>query len=277
MSPTAKARLPEPAPFVAAEITRRVNAERLALLGWGRAILLQLAHPLIAAGVYEHSAFRQSARVSATRLHATIRAMLGLTFGNDADRAAVLEVIRTIHRRVNGSLSTAVGPFPIGASYSAEDPALVEWVHVTLLESVPLVFDLFVAPLSEADRDEYCDQAAWVATALGARPSEVPRSWAAVRARLERGYASGVITVGPQARELSRSIVAPAIGRLLPPAAWLNRLVTVGLLPPHVRHQYGFTWNERRQRTLERVIPAIGALRRTLPDRVALWPEARQR
>jgi uncharacterized protein (DUF2236 family) len=202
--------------------------------------------------------------------------MLGLTFGTDAERDAVLEAIRTIHRRVNGSLSTAVGPFAAGTPYSAEDPALVEWVHVTLLESVPLVFELFVARLSEAERDEYCDQAAWVAMALGARPSDVPRSWAAVQARLERGYASGVITVGPQARELGRSIVAPAIGRLLPPVAWLNRLVTVGLLPPHVRAQYGFAWSDRRQRTLERVVPAIRALRRTFPDGVVLWPEARQ-
>ena len=277
MRPTAKARLPEAVPFVAADITRRVNAERLMLLGWGRAILLQLAHPLIAAGVYEHSAFRAGARVSAARLHSTIRAMLGLTFGTDAERNAVLETIRTIHRRVNGSLSTAVGPFPAGAPYSAEDPALVEWVHVTLLESIPLAFELFVAPLSDADRDEYCDQASWVAVALGGRSSEVPRSWAAVRARLEHGYASGVVTVGPQARELSRAIVAPAIGRLLPPAAWLNRLVTIGLLPPHIRDQYGLAWSDRRQRTLTRVIPAVRALRRTLPDGVALWPEARQR
>ena len=275
MRRTAKARFPNPPPLIAADITRRVNAERLALLGWGRAILLQLAHPLIAAGVYEHSAFRASARVSAVRLHATVRAMLALTFGSHAEREAALQAIRTIHRRVNGCLSTTVGPFAAGTRYSAEDPELVEWVHVTLLESVPMVFELFVAPLSEADRDDYCDQAAWVAIALGARPSEVPRSWMDLRARLERSYTSGVITVGPQARELSHSIVAPGIGRLLPPAAWLNRLVTVGLLPPQVRDQYGFQWTVRRQRMLDRAVPAVRVLRRTLPDAVALWPEAR--
>ena len=277
MRHTAKARLPDAAPIVAGGITRRVNAERLALLGWGRAILLQLAHPLIAAGVYEHSAFRASARVSASRLHATIRAMLGLTFGTDAERDAALQAILTIHKRVNGTLAVSVGNVAAGTRYSAEDPALVEWVHVTLLESVPMVFDLFVAPLSEADRDDYCEQAAWIALALGARPAEVPRSWAGVQAHLERGYASGVVTVGPQARELGRSIVEPSIGRLLPPAAWLNRLVTIGLLPPPVRAQYGLTWSHRQQRTLERVIPAVRTLRRTLPDALALWPEARRR
>ena len=81
-----------------------------------------------------------------------------------------------------------------------------------------------------------------------------------------RAYASGVITVGPQARELGRSIVAPGMGRLLPPAGWLNRLVTIGLLPPHIRDQYGFPWSERRQRMLDRIVPAVRVLRGTLPD-----------
>jgi uncharacterized protein (DUF2236 family) len=276
MGHTATATRPEASPLAGADITRRVNAERLALLGWGRAILLQLAHPLIAAGVYEHSAFRAGARVAASRLHATVHAMLALTFGTGAERDAALQAIRTIHQRVHGHLPAAVGPFPAGARYSAEDPALVEWVHVTLLESVPLVYDLFVAPLSEAERDAYCDEAAWVAIALGARPAEVPRSWAEARARLEHGYGSGVIVVGPQAHELSRSIIAPGLGRLMPPAGWLNRLVTIGLLPPHIREQYGLRWSAREQRTLDRVVPALRAVRRVLPERLALWPHARQ-
>jgi uncharacterized protein (DUF2236 family) len=270
---TAATCLDAPAPV--AGISREVNGERVVLLGWGRAILLQLAHPLIAAGVYDHSSFRASPWTAASRLHATVHAMLSLTFGTDDSRNGTLAAIRAIHRRVNGQLSQAVGPYPAGTTYSAEDPELVEWVHLTLLESVPMVYDLFVAPLTAAQRDSYCEEAAGVALALGARESRVPRTAAAVGQHLQQAYASGSIVVGPQARELAAIVLSPGIGRLVPPAAWLNRLVTTGLLPKHLRDQYGFTWSDRRQRALERVVPALRAVRRRAPERLALWADAR--
>ena len=63
-------------------ITWRVNAERIVLLGWARAILLQLAHPLVAAGVFDHSGFRGTPYAAASRLYHTVHAMLSLTFGD---------------------------------------------------------------------------------------------------------------------------------------------------------------------------------------------------
>jgi uncharacterized protein (DUF2236 family) len=254
----------------------RVNAERLVLFGWGRAILLQLAHPLVAAGVYDHSSFRATPWAAATRLHATVRAMLALTFGTDAEREHALYGIQQIHKRVNGKLTTTVGIFSAGTPYSAEDPALVLWVHVTLIESVLVVYELLVRSVTGAERDIYCAEAAWVPLALGAHPHQIPHTWAETRAQLARTYATGAITVGPQASELARAVLAPRIASLVPPAGWLNRLVTIGLLPPHVREQYGFPWDDRRQRNLDRVVPAIRSLRHHLPERLATWPEARR-
>src|SRR5205085_5670935 len=95
-------------------VSRSINAERLVILGWVRAILLQLAHPLIAAGVAEHSTFRGSTSAALSRLHQTVGAMLAISFGDDPEREAALEVIRTIHRRVHGTLPSACGPFPAG-------------------------------------------------------------------------------------------------------------------------------------------------------------------
>src|SRR5205085_12117466 len=122
-------------------------AERLILLGWSRAILLQLAHPLMAAAVARHSSFRSGPAAAAKRLHHTVRAMLDLTFGDDAARTRAVTAIRAIHDRVHGTLSRAVGPFPQGTPYSAHDPDLLLWVHVTLLDSVVLAYDTFVRPL----------------------------------------------------------------------------------------------------------------------------------
>lgn len=260
---------------MAASISHRINGERVVLLGWGRAILLQLAHPLIAAGVYEHSSFRATPWAAAARLHETVHAMLALTFGTDRERHDTLDRICTIHRRVHGRLSETVGPFPQGTPYSAEDPDLVLWVHLTLLESVPLVYSLFVAPLTDRERDTYCEEAAWVPLALGARDEEIPRSSAQVQTAIGRAYKSGVIAVGSQARELAAAVLAPRIGYLAPPLAAVNRLVTIGLLPEDVRHQYGLAWDARRQARFERAIPALRTLRRYLPDVLAVWPHAR--
>ena len=117
-----------------AMLARRVNAERVLLLGWSRAVLLQLAHPLVAAGVAEHSTFRGGRLTAAKRLHQTVHAMLALTFGDDAQYAVAISKIRAIHRRVHGRLRAAVGPFPAGGPYSAEGPALLLWVQATLVE-----------------------------------------------------------------------------------------------------------------------------------------------
>lgn len=255
-------------------ISWRVNAERLVLLGWSRAILLQLAHPLIAAGVADHSSFRGGGIAAARRLHLTVRAMLALTFGDARERTAALEGILAIHRRVNGYLAVAAGRFPAGTAYSAEDADLVLWVHATLLESIPMIYDRVVRPLTPAERDAYCDEAAPIALELGARADEIPRSWDGLDAYLKGMRESGSIAVSAQARELASAVLAPAFAPLVAPAAWLNRLVTVGLLPPHIREQYGFEWTTANDRTLARVAATIRATRRVTPAAIAWWPAA---
>lgn len=260
-----------------ASVSWRVNAERIVLLGWGRAILLQLAHPLVAAGVFGHSSFRATPWAAASRLYHTVHAMLALTFGSDDDRERTLDAIRAIHRRVNGVLEDEVGPFPAGTRYSAEDPALVVWVHATLIESVILAYERLVAPLSAKERDAYCEEAFPIAVALAARPQDVPRRWDDLRSFMDRMYASGALAVGSHGRELSRAVLSPAGGWAVAPATWVNRVVTIGLLPSGVRQQYGLAWADRDERRLDRILSCLRAARRVLPDALALWPDSRRR
>ena len=259
-----------------AVIATRINAERLVLLGWSRAILMQMAHPLIAAGVADHSHFRATPRMAVTRLHGTVRAMLALTFGDPMAHGHAIAGIRAIHARVRGELREATGVFPAGAPYSAEDPALLLWVHATLIESVLLAYDGLIAPLAEADRDEYCREAADVAVALGARDADLPRTWAALEAYLQREYSSGRIAVGTDARQIVEAVLFPPLAAISGPFAWLNRLVTIGLLPEYVRAQYGYAWADRRARQLERACRILRATRRLTPRVLAWWPEARR-
>ena len=201
--------------------------------------------------------------------------MLALSFGTDAEREHALQGIRTIHTRVHGHLTETVGVFPAGTAYSAEDPALVLWVHLTLLESIPLAYERFVGPVSAEERDLYCAETAWVPTALGARPADVPVTWAHASEQISRMYASHVLRVGSQARELATAVLAPRVTRLVPPLASWNRLVAVGLLPESIRDQYRLPWNDAAQRRFERAVVRVRRVRRRLPDFVALWPEAR--
>lgn len=259
-----------------ASVSRRINAERIVLFGWGRAILLQLAHPLIAAGVHDHSGFRATPWAAVTRLYHTVHAMLALTFGTPAQYAHALEGIRAIHRRVNGVLPDGAGPFAAGTRYSAEDPDLVLWVHATLLESLPLAYELLVGPLTSTERDAYCEEAAAVAIALCAREREVPRTWEESRRYIDRVRASGALTVSHQARVLARTVLSPAAGWAVAPATVMNRVLTVGLLPADLREQYGLRWSGRHQRAFDAIVPMLRTSRRVLPDVIALWPEARR-
>ena len=256
-------------------IARRINAERILVLSWPRAILLQLAHPLVAAGVADHSSFRRGPVTAARRLHETVRSMLALTFGDSTEHRETVERILAIHRRVNGTLSETVGAFVAGTRYSAEDPALVLWVHLTLIESVLDFHARVVGPLADDDRDRYCDEAAEVAVALGARPADVPRTWSALEAALAAAYASGAITVGGEARRVAAAVVEPPFSWSIWPLARVNRTVTLGLLPAGIRAQYGYAWTERDERAFGTQLRRLATWRRRVPAVIALWPEAR--
>jgi uncharacterized protein (DUF2236 family) len=256
-------------------IARRVNAERILLLGWSRAILLQLAHPLVAAGVADHSQIRAGAAAAAARLRSTVRSMQSLVYGDEAAWTKSIAMIRAIHRRVHGELRMDVGPFPAGTPYSAEDPALLLWVHVTFIDSALLMFDTLVAPLTDEEKDQYCSEAVTTAVALGATDEDVPRTWSALRAYMAREYASGRITVGRDAQAIGEAVLFPPLSVVTGPAAWVNRLVTIGLLPEPIRAQYGYLWSDRRARQLDRVIRLLRTARRASPRPVAWWSVAR--
>src|SRR5262245_26425735 len=158
------------------QITWRLHREVVLLAGWGRAILLQLAHPLVAQGVADHSGFRGERWGRLHRLDRTLRAMLALTFGSDEEAEASAKGIRAIHRRVQGELPSAEGHFRTHARYTAEDPALLTWVHATLLDSYLLTYTLLVGPLTPEEQDRYCAESRRAESLLGMPPGCLPGS-----------------------------------------------------------------------------------------------------
>jgi uncharacterized protein (DUF2236 family) len=201
--------------------------------------------------------------------------MLTLVFGDEPQRNATLARINALHKTINGSLTEPAGRFRAGARYSAEDPALLLWVHATLADSIPLIYERLLGPLTDAERDQYCDEAASVAAALGVVDRPIPRTAASVRDYMDLMYSSGEIVVSDTARDLARRILRPPLWWVVWPAARANTVITIGLLPPMIREQYGFRWTAADDRALERWMSIVRAVRKVTPDFVALWPDAR--
>ena len=192
-------------------VARKINREIVVVVGWGRAILLQLAHPLIAAAISDGSSFHSGAGSYVRRAHQTIGAMLDLTFGTPADAQRIIDRINGIHDRVNGHLGAATGVFPAGTPYSARDSRLLVWVHATLFESLVLTYEQLVAPLTREEKDQYASDSAWVARELGAPADAVPSDEAGIAAFMREMHARGEICVGDDARRMASALLAPGI------------------------------------------------------------------
>lgn len=247
-------------------ISWTINREIAVLGGWGRAILLQLAHPLIAAAIDDHTNFRGSLSSSVTRLVSTVRAMLAITFGSDEDAIRAGAGINVIHDRVYGTAE--------GERYSAHDPELLRWVHATLLDSIPKTYDLLAGTLTPDDRDRYCREAAVMEPLLDIPPGLLPRTAAELDAYMHEMLA-GRLVVTDRSRALARAALFPPGWRLLWPALRPVQLITIGLLPPAIREAYGFTWTARDARALARWSGGIRITLRVLPAFAKHWPASR--
>ena len=246
-----------------------INREAIVLAGWGRAILMQLAHPLVGAGVDDHSNFRGGLGSSITRLKSTIGAMLSITFGDDEAAIAAAARVNVIHDRVNGRTR--------GERYSARDADLLLWVHATLLESIPRVYELLVRPLTREERDRYCVEAAVMEPLLDIPAGTLPRSSAALERYLDKMLSSGRIAADDRSRALARAALYPPRWQLLWPLLRPAQLITIGLLPPALREAYGFSWTAREERSLRRWIAALRFGLRLTPAFLRRWPSSRRR
>jgi uncharacterized protein (DUF2236 family) len=230
--------------FAPESVIRRLgNTPITPFLGGGSAVLLQVAHPLVAAGVVQHSDYRNDLW---RRLARTLRALYLITYGSkdEAERAGA--TVRAVHAHVRGETSGRLGPFPAGTPYSAEDPELQLWVHATLVAASLAAYQRFVRRLSRDEQDSYYREMALVAELFGTPPSVIPRTLADFRDYFLGQVESETIVVTVPARQVAEVVLKaplPAPLRVLVPA---HRLATAGLLPARIREAYGLRWNPAR-------------------------------
>ena len=177
---------------------------------------------------------------------------------------------------MHGRLDHAAGRYPAGTPYKATDPALLAWVHATLIDSQLRTYALFVGPLARDEEDRYCAEAAQVGPLLGVPAGELPDTRDSLDGYLERMRREDRLAVGEGARRLADALLAPPGRRWVAPALWLGRLTTVGLLSPSIRDAYGFPWQPRDARCLRSAAALLRAARRVTPPPLREWPAARR-
>jgi uncharacterized protein (DUF2236 family) len=233
----------------------RVNAEPLVFAGGGRALLLQVAHPGVGAGVEQHSTYQSDPW---GRLFRTVDVMMKLSFGTPAESARQARKLAAMHKRV-------VGTDEVGRPYAAMDAGLQLWVWATLVDTSALIYQLLHGALTPDELDRFYQDSKLVAYGCGVPRGDCPAGWGDFQAYIDRVVANDLEVTNSARSVAHASLVPPLPAPLDRLTAPLIRLFTVGLLPPSVREQYGFDWDDDTERQLRRVIRVSGIGARLTP------------
>jgi uncharacterized protein (DUF2236 family) len=227
--------------FQPESVIRRVaNSPLVPLLGGGPAVLLQVAHPLVAVGVVRHSDYRSDLW---RRLLRTLRALYLIVYGSKEEAEAAGVAVQAVHAHVHGRTSERLGRFPAGTPYAASDPALMLWVHATLVVTSLAAYGRFVRPLASDEEERHYREMAIVGRLFGTPASVIPASLADFREYMRAQLSGPDLCVTNPAREVAAVILE---ARLPPPLRFMgpaHRLSSAALLPARLREEYGLGWS----------------------------------
>ena len=245
-------------------LTWRVNREGALLLGGGRALLLQVAHPLVAAGVAEHSNFRED---PFGRLYRTLDTVTTIVFGPTPAANEAAARLHRVHTRVKGEA-------PDGTPYLATDPELLMWVHATLVETSLLVYQTYVERLSFGDCCRYYEEQKLLGEQYGIPRGEQPDTYTDFKDYFEEMVNGGALQVTDALRDVAAATLRPKLPVPLvgwPAIEYLN-LVTAALMPAWLRDELELPWSPTRARVhaaqrsvIRRLIPMLPSLLREFP------------
>src|SRR5438445_11409363 len=179
-------------------IARRIDREMFILLGGTAALLMQVAHPLVAAGVDQHSDFRRS---PLRRLVRTVDTTLAIVFGERATAESALKRIGRSHAPVRGQAAD-------GRAYRARDPQLMLWVHATLVLTSVRWYEAGMGRLSESERDAYWGEGKFFAGHLGVPHALLPAPYADLE-RYEAEMLGSEVRPDSVATAVARDVLRP--------------------------------------------------------------------
>lgn len=266
--------MPATGHFTDASLIRVVHRERAVALAGPRALLMMAAHPVAFEGFFMSTGDLDDPYA---RLRRTADVLAAITWGPKARADAICRRVRERHAQVRGTLPAAVGRFPAGTPYAADDPELLLWVLGSLIDSSLLVYERYVRSLTDAEREAYWQDYKVVGRLFGLKARDLPKGIDDFDAYMGAMLAGGDLTVTDTARELGKDIVLnPPVPLAARPLVELANQVTVGLLPGDLRRQYRLSWDPLRSLALvggaeyvKRVLVPV------LPERMRLVPGTR--
>jgi uncharacterized protein (DUF2236 family) len=240
-----------------------IDKEAAIFLGAGRALLLQLSHPWVAAAIAQHS---RTLADPIGRFHRTFNIMFTMVFGTIEQALAAARRLHSRHACISGTLPAGAGIFAASSRYDANDVAALRWVHATLIETALVAYELICQPLPAEERDRYWAEAKLFAAFFGIPQDILPDIWADFVDGNEQMWRSDILTVSDEARAIAGAILSGA-GTWLPIPSWYKAL-TARLLPARSRQEFGLAYGEHEHRKTERALAVLRQLYPWLPGQL---------
>jgi uncharacterized protein (DUF2236 family) len=241
----------------------RVNRESALFLGAGRAGLLQLAHPWVAAALDQHSNLRND---PLARFHNTFRVIFTMIFGSLGQALAASRHLYHMHTSIVGELPEAAAGYARRSRYAANEVHALRWVYATLVESALLAYECALPPLQPEERDAYYAESKTVAALFGLAPEELPADWPAFEAYMSAMAASAELGVNDLSREMASRILHGR-GSWVPVPHWYRSL-TAEWLPERFREEFVLPAGRRDEDSANRARRWLPPLYRRLPMRI---------
>jgi uncharacterized protein (DUF2236 family) len=241
-------------------VTWRVNRESAVFLGAGRAALLQLAHPWVAASLVHHSNLRND---PIARFHSTFRVIYTMVFGTRAQAIAASRQLHRRHTSIRGELPHEVGTHPQGEHYEANEVAALRWVYATLIESAILAYEFVQPPLLPDERNQYYAESKRMAALFGIPTEALPQDWDAFSRYSAEMLESPLLGVGEDGRVLGHSVLS-GVGTRLRPPHWYKAL-TAFWMPPRLRTAFALSFGIPEEEAVSRTARRLPLLYRNIP------------
>lgn len=206
-------------------VSWRVIGDTSAFIGGIRALLVQAAHPEVAAGVADHSLYREDplGRLSRTSAYVT-----ATTFGALPEVEHAVSIVRRAHRPVHGQSHRSI-------NYSAGTPDLAAWVHNALTDSFLQAYQAFGEdPLTTEDQDQFVREQASIGRLLDAQP--IPETASDLRLWIAEHQA---LAPSPGMRDTVEFVRSPPLPRTVVPAYRLMVQAAAATIPPAMRDLIG--------------------------------------
>ena len=249
-------------PFRPGDMSWKIMREPVLGLGAAPTLLLQVTHPLVAAGVAQYSDFESD---PFARLWRTADIMLKLSFAEPEVSAKQARILRQVHKRVEGVSEE-------GVPYRALDPDLLMWVWATLVHNGIDLYQRTFGRLPDADRERFYSEQKLIAYACGVPEGHCPETYVAFRGYIQRVVREELRPTTVSAKLLDTERKLPMPWPLGPAYIHLNLLAAGALLPAGLRRELDIPWNSRRALTFAALIEANRAAAKVTPASVRHRP-----